>query len=169
FPCVLALGSLSLGQQQPAPAKPAEPQQQTDDTTEQKPKRSLKRHLKEHFSSWCIGAPVSRCFDHQPTDEEQQQVERENGQAKKPQQQDAGPAKPAQKPDPSVTEDGESSSRSNIGDLTPPPSERGRKSEAEDDSADVAEVHKWDPHRAAKNVEVGDYYFNRGNYRAAQS
>jgi len=36
-----------------------------------------------------------------------------------------------------------------------------------DDSADVQEMHPWDPHRAAKNSEVGEYYFKRKNYRAA--
>jgi len=32
----------------------------------------------------------------------------------------------------------------------------------------VSEFHPWDPHRAAKNVEVGDFYFKRKNYRAAE-
>jgi Flp pilus assembly protein TadD len=32
----------------------------------------------------------------------------------------------------------------------------------------ISELHAWDPHRAAKNVEVGDYYFKRKNYRAAE-
>jgi Flp pilus assembly protein TadD len=32
-----------------------------------------------------------------------------------------------------------------------------------------AEVYPWDPHKAAKNVEVGDYYFKRQNYHAAES
>src|SRR3954466_12455994 len=32
---------------------------------------------------------------------------------------------------------------------------------------DVMEVHVWDPHKADKNVEVGDYYFKRKNYIAA--
>jgi tetratricopeptide (TPR) repeat protein len=32
----------------------------------------------------------------------------------------------------------------------------------------VTEFHTWDPHKAAKSVEVGDYYFKRKNYRAAE-
>lgn len=32
----------------------------------------------------------------------------------------------------------------------------------------VSEFHTWDPHKAAKSVEVGDYYFKRKNYRAAE-
>jgi tetratricopeptide (TPR) repeat protein len=35
------------------------------------------------------------------------------------------------------------------------------------DNPDVQEMHAWDPHRAAKNSEVGDFYFKRKNYRAA--
>jgi Flp pilus assembly protein TadD len=34
--------------------------------------------------------------------------------------------------------------------------------------ADVKEFHPWDPHKAAKDVEVGDFYFKRKNYRAAE-
>src|ERR1700731_2540914 len=32
----------------------------------------------------------------------------------------------------------------------------------------VSEFHTWDPHKAAKDVEVGDFYFKRRNYRAAE-
>jgi Flp pilus assembly protein TadD len=35
-------------------------------------------------------------------------------------------------------------------------------------SGGVSEFHTWDPHKAAKNVEVGDFYFKRKNYRAAE-
>src|SRR5260370_20306645 len=28
-------------------------------------------------------------------------------------------------------------------------------------------MHPWDPHKAAKDVEVGDFYFKRKNYHAA--
>ncbi len=33
----------------------------------------------------------------------------------------------------------------------------------------VAQLHAWDPHQAAKDVEVGDFYYKRGNYRAAEA
>ena len=32
----------------------------------------------------------------------------------------------------------------------------------------VTEFHTWDPHKAAKSIEVGDFYFRRKNYRAAE-
>jgi tetratricopeptide (TPR) repeat protein len=31
----------------------------------------------------------------------------------------------------------------------------------------VQELHPYDPHRALKDIEVGDFYFKRKNYRAA--
>ena len=34
---------------------------------------------------------------------------------------------------------------------------------------DVQEMKPYDPHKAEKNIEVGDYYFKEGNYRAAES
>jgi tetratricopeptide (TPR) repeat protein len=40
-------------------------------------------------------------------------------------------------------------------------------SDAQDAASDVQELHPWDPHKAAKDVEVGDYYFKRKNYKAA--
>lgn len=32
---------------------------------------------------------------------------------------------------------------------------------------DVSEMSPWDPHKAAKDVEVGDFYYKRKNYRGA--
>jgi Flp pilus assembly protein TadD len=34
---------------------------------------------------------------------------------------------------------------------------------------DVMELHEWNPLRAMKDVEVGDYYYRAGNYKAALS
>jgi len=36
-------------------------------------------------------------------------------------------------------------------------------------ASDVREMRPWDPHKADKAVEVGDFYFKRGNYAAAIS
>lgn len=35
-------------------------------------------------------------------------------------------------------------------------------------SGGITELRTWDPHKAAKDVEVGDFYFKRKNYRAAE-
>jgi tetratricopeptide (TPR) repeat protein len=32
----------------------------------------------------------------------------------------------------------------------------------------ISEFHTWDPHKAAKSLEVGDFYFKRKNYKAAE-
>ncbi len=76
---------------------------------------------------------------------------------------------------------GESSSKDTKLDLAPPANDEKAHPEsatavAEAEAAsrggggeDVAEFHPWDPHKAAKDVEVGDYYFKRKNYRGAES
>jgi Flp pilus assembly protein TadD len=74
-------------------------------------------------------------------------------------------------------EPGQSSSKDTQIDLSPPAddekahpqsSEMLMDAEAGDSTADVSEFHPWDPHKAAKDVEVGDFYFRRKNYRAAE-
>ncbi len=72
-------------------------------------------------------------------------------------------------------EAGESSSRDSRIDLSPPsndakdhPNSTLPRDEADDNaSADVTEFHTFDPHRAAKDIEVGDFYFKKKNYGAA--
>lgn len=72
-------------------------------------------------------------------------------------------------------EAGESSSRDSQIDLSPPgndakdhPNSTLPRDDADDNSTgDVQEFHTFDPHRAAKDIEVGDFYFRRKNYRAA--
>jgi tetratricopeptide (TPR) repeat protein len=74
--------------------------------------------------------------------------------------------------------DGQSSSKDSQIDLSPPaddaqthPQSAEAVSAAEFGvgSGDVGEFHPWDPHKAAKDVEVGDFYFKRKNYVAAES
>ena len=74
-------------------------------------------------------------------------------------------------------EEGESSSKDSMIDLSPPPDDTNahpKSSEILTDAegslgnADVSEFHPWDPHKAAKDIEVGDFYFKRKNYRAAE-
>jgi tetratricopeptide (TPR) repeat protein len=72
--------------------------------------------------------------------------------------------------------EGESSSKNTLIDLSPPvddakvhPQSSAILKDAEPASGtgDVNEFHPWNPHKAAKDVEVGDFYFKRRNYRAA--
>ena len=58
-------------------------------------------------------------------------------------------------------------------DLSPPADDAKAHPQSSDiltdeGSAGVSDVHPWDPHKAAKDVEVGDFYFKRKNYRAAE-
>ncbi|HMK20721.1 MAG TPA: hypothetical protein VK466_00210 [Terriglobales bacterium] len=77
---------------------------------------------------------------------------------------------------------GESTSKEEPADLTPPPDDAkdhpdsaSALHEAEDEAGlyegdeigGVQEFHVWNPHKADKDVEVGDFYFKRKNYRAA--
>lgn len=67
-----------------------------------------------------------------------------------------------------------SSSKDTRVDLSPPANDQKEHpnsgvavSDMEDEASDVQEMHPWDPHRAAKDIEVGDFYFKKKNYRAA--
>jgi tetratricopeptide (TPR) repeat protein len=75
-------------------------------------------------------------------------------------------------------ESGESSSNDTRIDLHPPKGDVKKHpdsgpaledaKEAADPNSDVQEMHPWNPHKALKDVEVGDFYFKKKNYRAAQ-
>jgi tetratricopeptide (TPR) repeat protein len=71
-----------------------------------------------------------------------------------------------------------SSSRASIIDLSPPKDDlkdhpdsaaalEKATEQANAEAKDVQEFHPWNPMKALKDIEVGDYYFKRKNYRAA--
>jgi tetratricopeptide (TPR) repeat protein len=68
-------------------------------------------------------------------------------------------------------EAGESSSRDTRIDLTPPKEDAKEHPNSpnlpRDGASDVGEMHAWNPYRAVKDDEVGDYYFKQKNYKAA--
>lgn len=72
---------------------------------------------------------------------------------------------------------GESSSKETQIDLSAPPNDAKEHPQSSDiltdegfaAGGDTTEFHPWDPHKAAKDIEVGDYYFKRKNYVAAES
>lgn len=75
-------------------------------------------------------------------------------------------------------ESGDSSSKNTQIDLSPPADDAKAHAKSSDvledvegqpGSGDVNEMHPWNPHKAAKDVEVGDYYFKRKNYVGAES
>ena len=82
----------------------------------------------------------------------------------------AGPAATSQPPRTKPPEGpGVSTSKEDKVDISPPANDAKAHPNAGLDNPDVAEFHPFDPHRAAKDVEVGDFYFKQRNYRAAIS
>ncbi len=79
--------------------------------------------------------------------------------------------------DAGALEEGESSSKDTQVDLSAPSDDAKAHPKSGDalmdasvgsGNADVSEFHPWDPHKAAKDVEVGDFYFRRKNYVGAE-
>ena len=73
--------------------------------------------------------------------------------------------------------DGQSSSKDTQIDLSAPPDDAKAHPRSADilmdaetapGNADVSEFRPYDPHKAAKDVEVGDFYFKKKNYIAAE-
>ena len=60
----------------------------------------------------------------------------------------------------------ESSSKETEIDISPPKDDVAKHPES--DVSDVTEMHTWNPHKALKDVEVGEFYMKRQNYRAAE-
>jgi tetratricopeptide (TPR) repeat protein len=72
---------------------------------------------------------------------------------------------------------GDSSSKDTQIDLSPPPNDDKDHPQSSDvlkdegggaGGGDTTEFHPWNPHKAAKDIEVGDYYFKRKNYTGAE-
>jgi len=91
------------------------------------------------------------------------------------QQNDSNPRNQDQKQQQSARETEESSSKDTRIDLAPPaddtrkhPQSGTAVSDAQKATTDVQEFQAWDPHKAAKDLEVGDFYYKRKNYRAAR-
>ncbi|MGC2211516.1 MAG: tetratricopeptide repeat protein [Candidatus Korobacteraceae bacterium] len=63
----------------------------------------------------------------------------------------------------------ESSSEQTRIDLSPPKADELAHPDEGNSADDVTGVHEWNPLRAMKDVEVGDFYYRAGNYKAALS
>lgn len=134
----------------------------SDDSQKPGAMKRLKRHLRNQISSGCVNAIGNHCWDKPPADEQ-------GADQKKKQTEQTATNNPPPRSD-QKTMAGESSSRGTKIDLSPPPGEAPAPGVGIDPAeADVREFKPWDPHKADKNVEVGDFYFKRGNYRAAAS
>jgi tetratricopeptide (TPR) repeat protein len=68
---------------------------------------------------------------------------------------------------PPRSDSGMSSSNDTRIDLSPPAGDSKMHPNSEVD--DISEMHPYNPHKADKDVEVGDFYFSQKNYKAAES
>ena len=64
--------------------------------------------------------------------------------------------------------DNESSSKQTQIDISPPKDDAAKHPDSDLSDSDVTEMHAWNPHKAQKDIEVGEFYFKRKNYRAAE-
>ena len=143
-----------------------------------KPPTGVKKILRRAAPN-CIGVgPSERCWSESGREKEAKEKQAQEAAQQQQQQQQQQPQK-AQKQQPQVPENqpaprsdsGEpcsdcSTSKATQIDLSPPPGDAAQHEGAEL-PGDVQELHPWDPHRADKDVEVGDYYMKQRNYRGA--
>jgi tetratricopeptide (TPR) repeat protein len=154
----------NAGQQQPQHSPPdsssskhtpADQQPTADDSTNQqntdkKQPSRLKRVIDRAKPNCANVEGRQTCWD-------KDGKEKEEAQSRAPQNQ------PAPRSDPPA---GQSSSRETQVDLSPPADDMTHEGA---DVTGVTEFHAYDPHKAAKDVEVGDFYYKRENYKAAES
>ena len=138
-------------QAQPPPAPPPSDEQPKE---EKKPESKIKKTLKRGAPN-CIHIGGAEKCKAPSTDDDDAGSEPPAAQQ---------PKVPNSQPLPRSSNPQESSSKDSEIPLTPPAGEEGSAP-----ASDVLELHPYNPHRADKNVEVGDFYFKRNNYRAAES
>jgi tetratricopeptide (TPR) repeat protein len=129
-------------QAQPPPAPPPSDEQPKE---EKKPESKIKKTLKRGAPSCVKIGGLEKCKA-PGTDDDEAGGEQQ-------------PKVPNSQPLPRSSNPEESSSKDSQVPLTPPAGE----------DSDVLELHPYNPHKADKDVEVGDFYFKRNNYRAAES
>ncbi len=115
--------------------------------------------LKQHFRSWCFNVAVSMCWDFSKPAVTQGEQAGESQEPRNP--------RPPRSSDQGSRREEESSSNDTKIDLSPPPGDATHPGSGAE--SDINEFHAYDPHRADKDVEVGDFYFKRKNYVAAIS
>jgi tetratricopeptide (TPR) repeat protein len=140
-------------QAQPPQAPPPPPPSDEQPKEEKKPESKIKRTLKRGAPNCIQIGGAEKCKAPSTDDDEA------GSKQPAPQQ----PKLPSSQPLPRSSNPEESSSKDSVP-LTPPAGEEGSAP-----ASDVQELHPYNPHKADKNVEVGDFYFKRNNYRAAAS
>ena len=176
FVCALLMGAVcfaqdqvpSTPQPQPTAGQPSTtassdrnnsstpPGQPSPNPSEKKPSR-LKRALDRAKPECVHVGAAGTCWDNSEKKQQQGQDSSNDTQSQVPRN---------QPPPRESLPAGESSSRQTQIDISPPVDDSSHEGA---DTSGVTEMHRYDPHRAAKDVEVGDFYFHKKNYRAAES
>lgn len=153
------------------------------ESPEQKDKKGLKQRVKDQFSSGCVNVLIGGCWGN----EGQKPPENVPGTPETKGQTTTTTESRPQSPDKPAPQAGTSSSSKKGPDLEFPEEQSRRAQEAaqgvsssrqgESSSrqpsnpspadSDVLEMKPYDPHKAEKDIEVGDFYYKRGNYKAA--
>ncbi len=149
-----APGQSDQAEQEKAPEEKKEPEGKKEKEKKKGALGRLKDHVKDHFSTGCVGAgSVGGCWGD------------DKDKKGKPEGQQEGPDKNPPPPRSAANRDPEfSSSRDTQVDLSPPGQEKQLKNRPSDD---VQEMQHYDPHAAEKDIEVGEFYLKRGNLKAA--
>jgi tetratricopeptide (TPR) repeat protein len=145
--------------------QPASDQKQTSEQDKPGAMQRLKKHLKDQMSSGCVNGIGQHCWDKPQKDDSNSNKDANSDEAQ--QQLPANAPLPRSGESANGQSSGESSSRGTKIDLSPPPGEAPAPGVG--DTGEVQEMKPWDPHKADKNVEVGDFYFKLKNYPAAES
>jgi tetratricopeptide (TPR) repeat protein len=125
--------------------------------TEKKPSR-IKRALQRGKPQCVHVGAAGTCWDNKSGQKDAQKTESTDG--------GQSPVPQNQAPPREGVPAGESSSLDNQIDISPPSDDSSHEGA---DISGVTEMHSYDPHRAMKDVEVGDFYFHKKDYRAAES
>jgi len=172
------------------------PRTTADDTADQKEKIGLKQRVKDQFSGGCVHVFLSSCWGKQddtppgpvpvPGVPETKNPDKapppgkppSAGQTQTPSAQNAPPAKPGA--DLSFPEEQSRRAQDAAEGRQSPPHSSSSSSSSKDaynpppanpaaGEIEVIEMRPYNPHKAEKDVEVGDFYYKRSNYKAAIS
>lgn len=172
--CAVALLGAGAAAQQPESQLPDAPQQQPQaqpqppasapdeqPKQEKKPESKVKRKLKQAAPNCVHIGGAEKCW---PAPGEEKDGEAQGEEAQGPQQ----PRLPESQPLPRSSDPDESSSKDpQFSRDTRFPGDAGN--EGSGPASDVRELHPYNPHQADRDVDIGDFYFKRYNYRAAES
>lgn len=147
-----------------APGAAAVPAKTKEEQKEQEKKKNplsrLKDHVKDHMSEGCVSAALNTCWGDKPGKDQQPTPPTvpAGSRVERPPQEERTERRP-----PRSDDEAYSSSKK-----PETPLEQPEEGELEDEG-DVTALHPYDPHKAEKNIEVGDFYYKRKNYKAAIS